>query len=273
MWPYHRAPLAAIEISIAAIAPQLDLPILVHPSRTNSQPHIGYAANARHSSFDWATRDEFQLDTILCWWEITIGIAVFREERELTIGRLLDLPFFGTAPHDSCRMGATPNRSPGSAHNLAKLFFLIQTGHGRRLSDKKRTMFAKNGQDRAWQMQQGSLRMSKVAWRSVFILLALSVVLTAAPVSGGICIAGKPNVRSCSCCPGNICCAEGGKKDPSSAQLLTPKNAGRELNYNISSSFATIERVFPRKNPAPERASDWLGYSPPKRALLCTFLI
>ena len=71
--------------------------------------------------------------TIFCWWdkfhhtlrrdvppdEITIGVAAYREEEELTIGRLLLLPFRAQRPW-RLPSGERPERAPQSATELAE---------------------------------------------------------------------------------------------------------------------------------------------------------
>jgi sterol desaturase/sphingolipid hydroxylase (fatty acid hydroxylase superfamily) len=71
--------------------------------------------------------------TIFCWWdqlhrtvrrdisqdEITIGVAAYRDEQELTVGRLLVLPFQRQRPW-RLPSGDTPDRSPKLADELAE---------------------------------------------------------------------------------------------------------------------------------------------------------
>jgi sterol desaturase/sphingolipid hydroxylase (fatty acid hydroxylase superfamily) len=69
--------------------------------------------------------------TIFCWWdkihrslrrdipqaEITIGVAAFRDEHELTVGRLLTLPFMKQRPW-RLPTGEIPEREPRPANEL-----------------------------------------------------------------------------------------------------------------------------------------------------------
>src|SRR5437762_4673798 len=71
--------------------------------------------------------------TIFCWWdklhgtlrrdipqdEITIGVAAYRDERELTLGQLLALPF---RKQRSWQLpnGEKPERVPNAANELAE---------------------------------------------------------------------------------------------------------------------------------------------------------
>jgi len=69
--------------------------------------------------------------TIFCWWdkihrslrrdisqaEITIGVAAFREEDELTVGKLLTMPFKGQRPW-RLPTGEIPRREPRPANEL-----------------------------------------------------------------------------------------------------------------------------------------------------------
>ena len=71
--------------------------------------------------------------TIFCWWDkfhgtlrrdipqdaITIGVAAFRDERELTLGKLLTLPF-GRQREWRLPDGGVPDRSPQRADTLAE---------------------------------------------------------------------------------------------------------------------------------------------------------
>ena len=71
--------------------------------------------------------------TMFCWWdklhgtlrrdipqdELTIGVAAYRDENELTIGRLLALPF-GKQRQWKLPNGEKPDRPPKSARNLAE---------------------------------------------------------------------------------------------------------------------------------------------------------
>jgi sterol desaturase/sphingolipid hydroxylase (fatty acid hydroxylase superfamily) len=71
--------------------------------------------------------------TICCWWDklhgtlrrdvpqddITIGVAAYRDERELTLGKLLGLPF-GKQREWRLPNGEEPERAPQSANSLAK---------------------------------------------------------------------------------------------------------------------------------------------------------
>jgi sterol desaturase/sphingolipid hydroxylase (fatty acid hydroxylase superfamily) len=69
--------------------------------------------------------------TIFCWWdklhrslrrdipqaEITIGVAAFRDEHELTVGKLLTLPFKEQRPW-KLPTGEIPEREPRPATEL-----------------------------------------------------------------------------------------------------------------------------------------------------------
>jgi hypothetical protein len=69
--------------------------------------------------------------TIFCWWDklhrslrrdipqdaITIGVAAFRDEGELTIGKLLAMPFGGQRPW-RLPSGDVPEREPQPARDL-----------------------------------------------------------------------------------------------------------------------------------------------------------
>jgi sterol desaturase/sphingolipid hydroxylase (fatty acid hydroxylase superfamily) len=71
--------------------------------------------------------------TIFCWWdklhrtlrrdipqnEITIGVAAYRDEHELTVGKLLALPFREQRPW-RLPNGEQPDRLPQPADQLAK---------------------------------------------------------------------------------------------------------------------------------------------------------
>src|SRR5206468_3076695 len=71
--------------------------------------------------------------TIFCWWDklhrtlrrdvpqdaITIGVAAYREEHELTLGKLLAMPFRGQRPW-RLPSGEIPSRAPQSADELAE---------------------------------------------------------------------------------------------------------------------------------------------------------
>jgi len=71
--------------------------------------------------------------TIFCWWDkvhgtlrrdvpqddITIGVAAYRDERELTLGKLLALPF-GKQREWRLPNGEPPERAPKAAHELAE---------------------------------------------------------------------------------------------------------------------------------------------------------
>jgi sterol desaturase/sphingolipid hydroxylase (fatty acid hydroxylase superfamily) len=71
--------------------------------------------------------------TIFCWWdklhrtlrrdipqnEITIGVAAYRDEHELTLGKLLGLPFRQQRPW-RLPNGQQPDRPPRSADELAE---------------------------------------------------------------------------------------------------------------------------------------------------------
>jgi sterol desaturase/sphingolipid hydroxylase (fatty acid hydroxylase superfamily) len=71
--------------------------------------------------------------TIFCWWDqlhrtlrrdipqdaITIGVAAYREERELTLGKLLALPF-GKQREWRLPNGEAPDRAPRPASELAQ---------------------------------------------------------------------------------------------------------------------------------------------------------
>jgi sterol desaturase/sphingolipid hydroxylase (fatty acid hydroxylase superfamily) len=71
--------------------------------------------------------------TILCWWDklhrtlrrdipqnaITIGVAAYRDEHELTLGKLFTLPF-GRQREWRLPTGETPERDPQPADGLAE---------------------------------------------------------------------------------------------------------------------------------------------------------
>ena len=71
--------------------------------------------------------------TIFCWWDklhrtlrrdvpqdaVTIGVAAYREEHELTLGKLLAMPFRGQRPW-RLPSGEIPSRAPQSADELAE---------------------------------------------------------------------------------------------------------------------------------------------------------
>lgn len=71
--------------------------------------------------------------TIFCWWdklhrtlrrdipqgEVTIGVAAYRDERELTFGKLLALPFREQRPW-RLPDGQQPDREPRPAGKLAE---------------------------------------------------------------------------------------------------------------------------------------------------------
>jgi sterol desaturase/sphingolipid hydroxylase (fatty acid hydroxylase superfamily) len=84
-----------------------------------------------HSIIEGETNSNW--GTIFCWWdrlhrtlrrdipqdEITIGVAAYRDERELTLGKLLALPF-GTQREWRLPSGEHPKREPKSANSLAE---------------------------------------------------------------------------------------------------------------------------------------------------------
>jgi sterol desaturase/sphingolipid hydroxylase (fatty acid hydroxylase superfamily) len=71
--------------------------------------------------------------TIFCWWDklhrtlrrdvpqdaVTIGVAAYRDEHELTLGKLLVLPF-GKQREWRLPSGEEPHREPQPAENLAE---------------------------------------------------------------------------------------------------------------------------------------------------------
>jgi len=86
---------------------------------------IHHSVVQRETNSNWGT--------IFCWWdkfhrtlrrdipqdEITIGVAAYRDEKELTVGRLLILPFRKQRPW-RLPNGEQPDRAPRPADELAK---------------------------------------------------------------------------------------------------------------------------------------------------------
>jgi hypothetical protein len=86
-----------------------------------------------NSSFRRAAGDQLHLGTVFCWWdklyrtlrrdilqnEITIGVAAYRDEKELPLAQLLVLPF---RKQRAWRLpnGLEPDREPRPSHQLAE---------------------------------------------------------------------------------------------------------------------------------------------------------
>jgi sterol desaturase/sphingolipid hydroxylase (fatty acid hydroxylase superfamily) len=99
--------------------------LLNHVIVTPRMHGIHHSIVQRETNSNWGT--------IFCWWdklhctlrrdisqdEITIGVAAYRDENELTLGRLLVLPF-GKQRVWRLPNGEQPDRAPGSARALAE---------------------------------------------------------------------------------------------------------------------------------------------------------
>ena len=97
--------------------------LLNHVIVTPRMHGIHHSIVERETESNWGT--------IFCWWdkihgslrrdisqaEITIGVAAFRDEHELTVGRLLTLPFKGQRPW-RLPSGDVPEREPRPASEL-----------------------------------------------------------------------------------------------------------------------------------------------------------
>lgn len=99
--------------------------VLNHILVTPRMHGIHHSIVERETNSNWGT--------IFCWWdklhgtlrrdipqdEITIGVAAYRDEKELTIGRLLVLPF-GKQRDWQLPNGEKPARTPKAADQLAE---------------------------------------------------------------------------------------------------------------------------------------------------------
>ncbi len=97
--------------------------ILNHVIVTPRMHGIHHSIVERETDSNWGT--------IFCWWdkihrslrrdipqaEITIGVAAFRDEKELTVGKLLTLPFKGQRPW-KLPNGEVPERQPQPASEV-----------------------------------------------------------------------------------------------------------------------------------------------------------
>ena len=98
--------------------------VLNHVIVTPRMHGIHHSSVQRETDSNWGT--------IFCWWdklhrtlrrdvpqdEITIGVAAYRDERELTLGKLLALPF-RTQREWQLPTGERPEREPRPAEKLA----------------------------------------------------------------------------------------------------------------------------------------------------------
>jgi hypothetical protein len=94
-------------------------------SRALQMKAVGACNRLRETKTNWGT--------IFCWWDkvhgtlrrdvpqddITIGVAAYRDERELTLGKLLALPF-GKQREWRLPNGEQPERPPKAANGLAE---------------------------------------------------------------------------------------------------------------------------------------------------------
>jgi sterol desaturase/sphingolipid hydroxylase (fatty acid hydroxylase superfamily) len=99
--------------------------LLNHVIVTPRMHGIHHSIVERETNSNWGT--------IFCWWdklhrtlrrdvpqdEITIGVAAYRDEKELTLGQLLVLPFRKQRPWQ-LPDGVRPERTPRAADKLAK---------------------------------------------------------------------------------------------------------------------------------------------------------
>ena len=99
--------------------------VLNHVMVTPRMHGIHHSIVQRETNSNWGT--------IFCWWdklhrtlrwdipqnEITIGVAAYRDEKELTVGRLLVLPF-GKQREWQLPNGEKPDRTPKTADQLAE---------------------------------------------------------------------------------------------------------------------------------------------------------
>jgi sterol desaturase/sphingolipid hydroxylase (fatty acid hydroxylase superfamily) len=97
--------------------------VLNHVIVTPRMHGIHHSIVERETDSNWGT--------IFCWWdkihrslrrdipqaEITIGVAAFRDEEELTVGKLLSLPFKEQRPW-KLPTGEIPERTPQPATEL-----------------------------------------------------------------------------------------------------------------------------------------------------------
>jgi hypothetical protein len=106
------------------------------------------------------------------------------------------------------------------------------------------------------------------------LLIVVAVAIRATPLAAYSCISSNIANYSChSCCAKKSCCAVQGKKTPSAPQPLATNAAGHELLFSISPGPLAIAYDFSSGTSVPKQTRDLSGNAPPKRALLCTFLI
>ena len=106
------------------------------------------------------------------------------------------------------------------------------------------------------------------------LLIVVAVTTTATPLAAYACSSSNPDKYSChSCCAKKPCCAASEKKTAPAAQPLATNATGHELSFTASPGAVAIVCDFPLGTSVPKQTRDSSEHSPPKRALLCTFLI
>jgi hypothetical protein len=106
------------------------------------------------------------------------------------------------------------------------------------------------------------------------LLIVVAVAISATPLATYSCVSSNIANYSChGCCAKKSCCAAPEKKTAPAAQPLATNAAGHEFSFTASPCAVAIVCDFPSGTSVPKQTRDASGNSPPKRALLCTFLI
>lgn len=103
------------------------------------------------------------------------------------------------------------------------------------------------------------------------LLLIIAIAVSATPLAAHACVVCKIQKQlSRDCCATMKCCAEQGKKV---TLPLATSMTGPEMSLNLSSERAMIIRSLAAGTFIHRSTANLLANSPPKPALLCTFLI
>ena len=113
----------------------------------------------------------------------------------------------------------------------------------------------------------------------IIVSMAMAIALLAAPVgvTARSCIlVNAPSQNACqpNCCANKTCCATSPKNTAAPSQPLAKADSGQQLSA-ISSATATLRLASYNAGTEQFRfhAASLSAHSPPRLALLCTFLI